>query len=671
MRIIKETFTNMNRFRDHCCPLDIAGIDVAEQSHYILIEHLPCAVFRSVCNGDRRFLYLSKVIEKICGFSAGECLAGGGIHYTTLIHPEDRDRVTFHLVESWRRAFPYMLQYRIRDKQGGIRWVCEQGQPVMGCDGQVRWLDGIILDVTEQKATEFRHRRLVCELEGFTQAITDLMFTTDVSGNLLWCNGKLLEVMDDERLIEKGVTVEELFVADRRYEISMSVAECFKHGIVEFEADLLAASGPTPYYVKLVVLRDEEGRIQGFAGSGRDMSLYKRLEKQLRQSQKMQAVGQLTGGIAHDFNNFLTAILGFTELALQRSRTLADEKLERYLEEVNRAGQRARELVMQLLAYSRGGESQPVPVKPMEVLGEVHKMLASSLPSTMRLVIEPTDLQARILMDPLQFQQVLMNLCINARDAMCGQGEVRITTCERHIAELACSSCHKVVSGDFVELTVRDSGKGIAEADLERIFEPFFSTKSAGKGTGMGLAMVHGILHQHGGHIHVESRLGEGTDFRLLLPVMKKEPSNLLPVELAESPGGIEEHTRVLIVDDEAAVGHFLGELLHIRGCETLVFTDSREALDFFAANPQAFDLVITDQAMPGLTGSELARKMLDMRPDLPIILCTGYSEYLDEIQAQRLGIRHYLTKPIDVMVFVNAVNELLDYRPGRTMGTA
>ena len=661
----------MDRPRDRCCPLKIVAPDAAEQAHCVLIEHLPCAVFRSVCNGERRFLYLSEVIEKICGFSAGQCLAGGGVHYTTLIHPDDRDRVAFNLIEAWRKARPYMLQYRIRDKEGGIRWVCEQGQPVLDSDGRIRWLDGIILDVTEQKATEFRHRRLACEFEGFTQAIADLMFTTDVSGNLLWCNDRLLEVMDLEGLIEKGVTMEELFVADRRYEISMSVAECFKRGMVEFEADLLAASGPTPYHVKLVALRDEEGRIQGLAGSGRDMSLYKRLEKQLRQSQKMQAVGQLTGGIAHDFNNFLTAILGFTELALQRSRTLADEKLERYLEEVNRAGRRARELVMQLLAYSRGGESQPVPLQPMEVLGEVHKMLASSLPSTMRLEITPADLQSRIRMDPLQFQQVLMNLCINARDAMCGQGEVRITTCERHIEGLACASCHEVVSGDFVELAVRDTGKGIPEADLERIFEPFFSTKSAGKGTGMGLAMVHGILHQHGGHIQVESRPGEGTVFRLLFPVMKEESSSLLPAELAETPGGPEVHARVLVVDDEPAVGHFLGELLHSRGCETLVFTDSREALDFFAANPQAFDLVITDQAMPRLTGAALARKMLDMRPDLPIILCTGYSESLDEIQAQRLGIRHYLTKPIDVMVFVNAVNELLDYRPGKTMGSS
>ena len=459
--------------------------------------------------------------------------------------------------------------------------------------------------------------------------------------------------------------MESLFVADRQHDIAMMIAACFENGAAEIEAEFLTREGPAPYHVKMVVLRNEVGDILGIAASGRDMTQHRRLEKQLQQSQKMQAIGQLTGGIAHDFNNFLTAIIGFTDLARQRLGEAGDEKMAMYLDEVYKAGGRARTLVAQMLAFSRGSEeAEAIALDLMPVLKETLKMLSASLPSSMELVLEAQDTGGRIMADPVQLQQVIMNLCINARDAMQGQGRLRIVLTERRGLRALCGSCHDTAMGDFLELSVSDNGCGIREADLERLFEPFFSTKAVGEGTGMGLAMVHGILHQHGGHIQVESREGEGATFRLLFPLLAEEsetPSPRSAGEAAPDAARLAEG-RVLVVDDEPAVGHFFAELLRSRGCDSVVMSDSEEALSLFQRDPAAFDLVITDQTMPGMSGAELAEEMLAIRPALPIILCTGYSEHIDEMRARMLGIRRYLTKPIDVMAFLDAVNELLDY---------
>ncbi|NOX08805.1 MAG: GAF domain-containing protein [Gammaproteobacteria bacterium] len=386
------------------------------------------------------------------------------------------------------------------------------------------------------------------------------------------------------------------------------------------------------------------------------------LNKQLRQAQKMEVIGQLTGGIAHDFNNILTSILGFTNLALERFVTDNQPELRKYLMEVSLAGERARDLVSQLLAFSRtsSGEAKPLQLSPM--VHEVIRLLQATLPSSIQVCSQlETDLPA-VMMDPVQLQQILMNLCINARDAMGNRGRIDIETRYNQTqSQAVCVACHHdIEAGSYVELSVSDTGTGISQEVLSRIFEPFFTTKEVGKGTGMGLSMLHGIVHQHKGHILVDTKADSGTTFRLLFPVTENillhQEHSIVEINPAKSLN----HARILIVDDEESVAGFMSDLFESRDGDVTVLTNSQSALRLFKQDPSAFDLVITDQTMPGLSGAELARSLLIIRPELPVILCTGYSENMDEEKARALGISGYINKPMNVNTLLSMVIQRL-----------
>lgn len=408
------------------------------------------------------------------------------------------------------------------------------------------------------------------------------------------------------------------------------------------------------------------------------------LQRQLQQAQKMEAIGQLTGGIAHDFNNILASILGFTGLALERHVRDEDVELREYLGEVYHAGERARDLITQMLAFSRGGsnESQRVVLQPL--VKEAVKMLRATLPSTIKLSTEFDKDVPAVVLDPVQLHQVVMNLCINARDATGGKGHIDIRV--RHIRDIGrgeqpaqtdasilgvhdtCNSCHAdITAGEYVELSVHDTGTGMNKDQLSRIFQPFFTTKEVGKGSGMGLSMAHGIVHQHGGHILVDSVPGVGTTFRVLFPAADSMPTQDQGIEGTTKRITEKLHSaHILIVDDEISVGRFMGDLFESRGYRVMVMSDAQAALDLFTDNPNAFDLVVTDQTMPELTGVELTQKLLDLRSELPVILCTGHSEQVDEARARELGVRGYLTKPMEANVLLGLAQELLQNSNGR-----
>lgn len=387
-----------------------------------------------------------------------------------------------------------------------------------------------------------------------------------------------------------------------------------------------------------------------------------KLQQQLQQAQKMEAIGQLTGGIAHDFNNILASIMGYTELALDRYASDSEPKLANYLKEVYRAGERARDLIAQMLAFSQGTASNSKPMALAPLVKEVIKLLQPTLPSSIQLHAHINTDVPNIMMDPVHLHQIVMNLCINARDVLEGEGLIEVLI--RQVSDISteCDSCHGQVKGDFVELAIIDTGSGIESTTLKRIFEPFYTTKEAGKGSGMGLSMVHGIVHEHGGHILVEASMGKGCTFRLLFPAVSADEHAahveefIYPVSLLTAKKG----GHLLIVDDEESVAMFISELLDINDYQVTMMTDSTEALSLFKQNPQSFDLVITDQTMPGITGAELATKMLQLRSDIPIILCTGYSEKIDEESAKSIGIQRFLEKPLESKVLLESVGELL-----------
>jgi PAS domain S-box-containing protein len=390
---------------------------------------------------------------------------------------------------------------------------------------------------------------------------------------------------------------------------------------------------------------------------GRDITEMKRAEaeraelgEQLRQAQKMEAIGQLTGGIAHDFNNILQGILGNLVLAEERQAELGDDRLGRYLERARQASQRARDLIQQMLTFSRGRRGERKPASLAVLTHEGLKLLRSSLPATLELRTELDDALPAVAADPVQVEQVLMNLCINARDAMDGAGTIAVSVRAAEYGRATCASCRHRVTGRFVELAVRDTGTGIEPRVRDRMFDPFYSTKQVGKGSGMGLAMVHGIVHQHGGHVLVESEPGRGTEFRVLFEWPTGAPA--ARAQLPEEPAGAAAPARlagrVLVADDETIIRDFLAEMLAGWGLQVAACADGAEARDAFAEDPQSFDAVITDQTMPRLTGLQLATLVTRMRPGIPVILCTGYGEDLEPRALEAAGVRTLAKKPVE-----------------------
>jgi PAS domain S-box-containing protein len=381
---------------------------------------------------------------------------------------------------------------------------------------------------------------------------------------------------------------------------------------------------------------------------GRDISERRALESRLRQAQKMEALGQLTGGIAHDFNNLLASIMGYIVLAAERVGG-ADAKLASYLDQALASCRRARDLIAQMLTFSRGqrGRRQALPLAA--AVEQSLAMLRGTLPSTLELQAALDD--APVAMhDPVQIGQVVMNLLINARDATAGVGRVEVALRPTRLsAKGVCASCRKRFRGNFVELSVADSGPGIAPEVIERMFEPFFTTKDVGRGSGMGLAMVHGIVHEHQGHVVVDSAPGRGSRFRILLPALAADAAG-------EAQQGAPEPAsrrsplrgRVLLVDDEVPVAEFMRELLESWGLSAHTTSDPLGVPQRFARDPGAYDLVILDQTMPGMSGLRLAQELLAVRPGLPILLYTGLSDGIAAPEMEAVGIRALLHKPVE-----------------------
>ncbi len=415
---------------------------------------------------------------------------------------------------------------------------------------------------------------------------------------------------------------------------------------------------------------DESGELKEIISVGRDVTEQKQLEAerheievQLRQAQKMEAIGQLTGGIAHDFNNILASMLGYTYMAMEMYASREDlQPLARYLNEINKSGERARDLVSQMLTFSRGqtGELVPLALKPL--VGEDIKMLRSIIPSSIDISVECEPNLPQIMIDPIQLHQVIMNLCINARDAIGQKGEITLGLQRTSPDGQTCQACDALIAGEYVELSVSDTGSGIPDENLERIFEPFFTTKDIGKGTGMGLHTVSGIIHEAGGHLLVNSRVGEGTTFRMLFPVsveaeLGQELSPLMPAQAVNAGG---ERGTILAVDDEATIANLLRELLTSSGYQVVTVMSGGEAMELLNGQESKFDLLISDQNMPGMSGVELARRVFERQPSLPVILNTGDSSGIDQSELEQTNVKEIMQKPIQLRELLKVVQQYI-----------
>jgi PAS domain S-box-containing protein len=526
-----------------------------------------------------------------------------------------------------------------KPKQGEPFRVEISGKPVL--DGeQVVAIQCVMRDITDRVRVEAERQRLAIAVEHAAEEI----IVTDTQGVIQYVNPSFESVT--------GYTRDEVIGKNQSIlsgEHDQAFFEQLWHGkvwtgrFVHRKKD----GGLLQEEATISPIRDETGQLVGFVSVLRDITDQINLRAQLRRAQKMEAIGTLAGGIAHDFNNILSAILGYTELAAHSVEE--DSPLRKDLNQVLIAAERARQLVAQILAFSRQAEQEHSPFQVSRVVKEVMQLLRASLPSTLTIRLRLEAETETVLGDPTQIHQVLLNLCTNAAQAMGnGEGLLEVTL----VAEPAGTA-----RGRHLRLTVRDTGPGMAPEMIERIFEPYFTTKPKGEGTGLGLAVVHGIVKNHGGEIMVESTVGEGSAFHVLLPVVASKPESYVQAERSPEPGS--EH--VLLVDDEEMLVEMMRRWLESLGYQVSAKTSSREALQLFRVDPQHFDLVVSDQTMPGMTGAELAQELYQIRPELPIILCTGYIRAISPDSIQGLGNVRCLGKPVSLTDLAREVRRALD----------
>lgn len=404
---------------------------------------------------------------------------------------------------------------------------------------------------------------------------------------------------------------------------------------------------------------DPHGHITHLVATGRDITVETRLQRQLRQAQKMEALGTLAGGIAHDFNNILAGVIGHAEMASLK----ADDpvSVRHHIEQVLNAGNRAKSLVKQILAFSRQTDQESCPVQVAIIIKEALKLLRASLPTTIEIKQDIAPGNGLVLADPTQIHQLIMNLCSNAAHAMRETGGIlEVSLREIDLTAADGDRSFDLAPGRHLQLTVSDTGHGMTRETLDRIFDPFFTTKESGEGTGMGLSVVYSIVKSHHGAISASSEVGRGSRFTVLLPIAIRSQPNRMEDNRPRLnfPGGSEH---ILLVDDEEALVSVGREIMQHLGYRVTSVTSSEKALQVFQEKPDSFDLVVTDQTMPHMTGIELAKSLFRTRPELPIILCTGYGDIVSSETARSTGIRELLMKPYVLRDLASTIRRILD----------
>ena len=579
------------------------------------------------------------------------------------IHPEDREQVDKAYSDSIINKKPYSITHRILldGDHDRIKYVQERCRTEYNDSGKPVRSIGTVQDITEQKYAEETRIRLETAID----QTADSIVITDPDGNIQYVNPSF------ERIT--GYSSEAVLGRNPRVLKSGRHDTAFYRDMWATLASGRAWKGNLINKKKNGDLYDEEatispvfdnsGTIINYVAVKRDVTEVINIEKKLQKSQKMEAIGTLAGGIAHDFNNLLTIILGYTNMV--KEEVAPESSISTTLDAVIQAGTRAVEMVQQILTFSRQTEHDRGPLQIHLVAKETVKLLSSLLPSTIEVKQDIDPECGFVESDAGQINQLVMNLATNAYQAMQKTGGVLTIILRPMQVDFNDEIMNEIIDflpGAYIELVVKDTGPGMDKTIIDKIFDPYFSTKAPGEGTGLGLAVVHGIVKSHGGHISVFSELDEGTEFHVYLPQMTEEA--LLDEEetsLEEFEGPQEGNERILVVDDENMLATLEKMLLESLGYIVDVFFDSTEALQAFKKRPADFDLVLTDMTMPGMTGEELSEEIYKIRPDIPVILCTGFSDLIDQEKARQIGINKFLTKPVGKEELAKAIREILD----------
>ena len=630
---------------------------IAERYQRIL-DLSPAIIYTCSIGGTYPATFVSENIKSVLGYEPLDFTRNPNF-WAEHIHPEDHERVFAELPSLFEHG-RHIHEYRFKAKDGNYRWMRDELNLIVDDQGNEQEIIGYMVDITENKRVEKKLRESETRLSLLVQQSPMAIITWDTN----------FKVVDWNKASEKifGYSREEATEKHAEFIVPMESRE----HVVQIWQGLLELQGGTRSTNKNITkdgetilcewfnapVVNDRNEVISVLSLVQDITEQKNIEDQLRQAQKMEAIGNLAGGIAHDFNNILTAIIGYSELVKVQIQSGGDDSVEN-IDQVLRAGKRATELIKQILTFSRRDKHKLQPLMPHLAINEALKMLHASLPTTIE-IKEDIDTESGIILgDPTKILQIVMNLCTNAMHAMENEkGILSVSLCRKDLREEDIRE-EGVLPGPFIILSISDTGVGMDKATKDRIFEPYFTTKETGKGTGLGLSVIHGIIKEYKGFINMESDSGKGTTFHIHFPALLKKT-------FTSEEQGIDKplptgNERILVVDDESSIVTLQKSILEELGYKVATITDSLDALEKVRTNPDQFDLIVTDQTMPNLTGSELAQEILKIRKNMPIILSTGYSSVISEEKAIAIGIKKYLAKPIGRKELAQTVRMVLD----------
>ncbi len=633
-----------------------------------IINFLPDATF--VIDRGGQVIAWNKAMEEMTGILAGDMLGKNHYEYSLPFYGARRPILIDLVLESQKETESQYLTIERKDLlvaaeahipalKGTEAYLFGKASILRDSKGDIVGAIESIRDITGRKRVQEALRRAEENYRSIFENAIEGISQTTVSGRFLSANPAFARILgyDSPEEVIRSITdiAQQIYVnPERRAELLRLVDE---YGSVqEFEAQFFRKDKSIAWVtLNMRGVHDKNGKIAYIEGTVEDITDRKAMETQLLQAHKMEAIGTLAGGIAHDFNNILSAVIGYTELTRGR---LPQGELHGYLDRVLKACDRARNLVGQILTFSRHADQEKKPLDVCPLINEAFKLLRATLPSTIDIQQRIASGAHAVLADPTQIHQVLINLCTNAAYAMREKGgrlEVTLSTIDLNPKT---TPLHlDLPPGPYVRLTVGDTGTGIAPEVIHRVFDPFFTTKKQGEGTGLGLSMVYGIVARCGGTVTVQSEPGEGSLFSVYLPALGHR------IESVEAPPETvpEGSERVLFVDDEEILMEMGRDMLEDLGYQVTTAPNGVKALEIFRSRCDQFDLLITDMTMPAMTGADLSREVLKVRPDIPIILCTGFSEIITEEKAKELGIREFLMKPITMKHLAEVIRRVLD----------
>jgi PAS domain S-box-containing protein len=640
--------------------LTLRNLRESEGKYRLLAENVTDVIWTMDMN--MRFTYYSPSIEQLQGYTPEEAMARTLQESLTADSLEKAIKVFNEEFEEHNKgerdpSKSITLELEVTCKDGTTKMTETQTNFTYDLNGHPIGVIGVTRDITNRKRAEEALRESQKRYMDLIENAVMGIYQVTKEGQFIMINQRMANIfgfLTSQEFLANIDNITKLYI--RPEERPKILQEINAKGFIEGKEVELKKKDNKSIWVKLYSrgAENKDGVIF-YEGLIEDITERKALEEQLRQSHKMEAIGTLAGGIAHDFNNILGIILGNTELALDDVPEWNPVKYN--LGEIKTASLRAKDVVRQLLSFARKTKLEKKPTNITPIVKESLRLLRSSIPTSIEIRQNITRDVDIILADPTQINQILINLCTNADHAMPDGGIIVVTLKNIEFDKDTATQYADLSLGRYVSLTVSDTGHGISKEEIDRIYDPYFTTKEVGKGTGMGLAVVHGIVNGHNGKIIVESEIGKGTNFTIFFPVVKKDA--VVEIETVDKiPVGNES---ILFVDDEKSIVDMTRKMLERLGYQVESRMSPIEALELFKSIPDQFDLVITDMTMPQMSGVRLSEELKAVRSDIPIIISTGYSSLIDEEKSKKLGIDAYVMKPIVIKDIAKTIREVLD----------